>query len=458
MKVFKTSLEKVANSENIRIDFGMRYVDDILEFDPFKLGDCEYTLADYLEVIKSDQVPKGDVAQEEMLIELSNINKRYNVVSNCETVNSIDSDKVVLKEGDIVISKMTPKLGTLFLNLEHKRYVGSTELIEYKIKSINPLVLFYLLTTPQVLSVLGYLESGKNQRRVNPSDLLRIKMPKVTVEITAEIIKKNEELKDLMSKQKSITDVIDSVFRTELDIKNNTKKKCFSTSLESIAVDESCRFSYRNQNYYNCFEYKKLDINEWKPMAYLFDVQGGKRIPKGEAYSQSITKYYYLRPQEMLDFKINKEEMPNISESIYNGIKQYNVDSGSFCISIVGTLGKICYIDLNSLGIEEGNLIMSENLAKLVPKRKINSLFYNYYFRSYVFQKQIEREYTITTTKKLGLYRISKLAIPVFNNNKIERIINDIEKEEKIQSTLQKEIENKRDEIDLYLATELIKN
>ena len=143
---------------------------------------------------------------------------------------------------------MQPQMGNIFLNLEHKRYIGSTELLEYTIsKDNNPIFLYYLITSVKFLTDLGKLESGKTHRRVNPTDLLKVKIPIIKKEIQDEIVKKIEPLQFNISKLKnnlfSPQGIIDKVFATHFgfDIENADKKKkelVHYSSLEDLANEE----------------------------------------------------------------------------------------------------------------------------------------------------------------------------------------------------------------------------
>jgi type I restriction enzyme S subunit len=132
-------------------------------------------------------------------------------------------------------------------------------------------------------------------------------------------------------------------------------------------------------------------------------LSGGKRVPKGEKFSDEETDYFYLRPNEVDIQGIDKVNIPFLSAEIYNQLKRYKIVSGELCVSIVGTIGKTALIDTDDLEIGKTNLILSENFIKLTPKQKIIGLFYFYYFYSFIFKIQVNREYTIKPTQKLGI-------------------------------------------------------
>ena len=253
MKTFTTTFNKLRTNDSLRLDFGIRYVDDILDYNPLGIKNNFIILSDVLSEIKSKKVKKGELEDPEFLIDLENINKRFNSLINVERVTAIDSDKTILQNGDLVIAKMTPKLGTMFLNTDHTKYLGSTELVEYKISGYDSLALYYILTSQNYLDVLGYMESGKNQRRVKPSDLLKLKIPLETKPFIEYAKQANDSIFDMFSKKKNMQQIIDASFLKELSISQKHSNKQLLTKLSVVGEDSFCRFSFHNQNYFNTF-------------------------------------------------------------------------------------------------------------------------------------------------------------------------------------------------------------
>lgn len=456
MKTFISTFNKITKNNELRLDFGMHYVSEVLKFNPFSLTDNNsICLSRIISPIQSKKIKKGDLEEEEDLIELECIEKRFNKIKP-NKVFSINSDKVVLEKGDLVIAKMTPKLGTMFLNLNHNKYLGSSELIEYIINknAVNPYFLFYILTSSKILNVLGYLESGKNQRRVKPSDILKIRIPKSFLKIETDLNVKIAEFDDLLEKRKDVQKIIDNSFSivTKIPVWEEGQKT-FRTSLKIIGSDNLLRFSYHNQSYFKHFSFKQIETKEWEPIEKKFIVSGGKRVPKGDTFSSVETEYFYLRPNEVSLLGIDKANIPYLRKETYDILCRYRIITGDFCVSNVGTLGKIAFVDTDSLNIPPDNLVLSENFVKLRPTKKINNEFYYYYFNSYIFKAQIQKEYTVTTVMKLGLDKIKKFKIPNFATEKEEQVISLIKKELTYQRELFKKIEIKRDDIDALFYT-----
>ncbi len=451
MKTFISTFNKISKNQELRVDFGMHYVSEVLKFNPFSLTvNNSICLSEVISPIQSVKIKKGDLEEEESLIELDGIEKRFNKITPSK-VASINSDKVILEKGDLVIAKMTPRLGTMFLNLNHNKYLGSSELVEYIFNnpSINPYFIFFILTSNKFLDVLGYLESGKNQRRVKPSDILKIRIPNSFLKVENDLKLNIDEFDILLKQRKDIQKIIDNSFSVVTKIPVWEKdKKLFITSLKTIGGDNLLRFSYHNQSYFKHFDFKQIETKEWESIEKKFIVSGGKRVPKGDTFSNVETDYLYLRPNEVSLLGIDRANIPYLRKDTFDILYRYRIVTGDFCVSNVGTLGKIGFVDTDKLNILPNNLILSENFVKLKPIKVINNEFYYYFFNSYIFKAQIQKEYTITTVMKLGLDKIKKFKIPNFDKDKENKIISLIKQELIYQRELFKKIESKRNDID----------
>jgi restriction endonuclease S subunit len=201
---FTTDFKNIGKQESLRPNFGYRYFFDIQGAKIFSAKNY-VRLKDVLKSIISKKITKGELEEPEILVDIGNIERRFNNLINLQEVNEIDSDKNILQEGDIVIPKLQPQMGNIFLNLEHRRYIASTELLEYKITSENnPHFIYYLFTTKEFLFNLSKLESGKTHRRVNPKDLLKIKIPEVPKFIQDRLVAEIEPIEKQIKELKNV--------------------------------------------------------------------------------------------------------------------------------------------------------------------------------------------------------------------------------------------------------------
>ena len=382
LKQFTTDFQHIGQQEFLRPNVGYRYFFDVQKAEVYPTKQS-IKLKYVLKELPAKKVSKGELEETERLIDIGNIERRFNNLINVEEVDEIGSDKSILQSGDIVIPKMQPQMGNIFLNLKHKRFIGSTELLEYSISTNhNPLFLYYLITSGKFLSDLAKLESGKTHRRVNPVDLLKIKIPAIPKfrqdQIVAEIEPIEKKIKKLKNQIIPPQEIINKVFAREFGFdlekfEELKKKKIFEINFSQIAKNNLTRTSFHFHHIkLNFIEDKLKDKDYWTPINTFFGLSGGKRIPKGKTFSNEKTDYCYLRPTEINIWGIDKLNVSYISKEIYNRLKRYKIKTGEFCISIVGTLGKTALVDTEELEIGEDNLILSENFIKLTPKTKIN--------------------------------------------------------------------------------------
>ena len=212
---FTTKFSDFAFLPSVRSDVNSHLFFDIENAEVWPNSTVE--LSEILTLIKSEKIEKGELEEEELLIDMANIERRYNELINVREVSEIGSDKNIIGQGDIIIPKIQPRMGNIFLNPDKKRYICSSELIEYRCKKemYLPKFLFYIITHPQFAKCLYYSESGKTHRRVNPTELLKYKIPFVKYQDQLDAITRIEpiedEIRSLRATIKKDEDIINSV-------------------------------------------------------------------------------------------------------------------------------------------------------------------------------------------------------------------------------------------------------
>ncbi len=213
MRSLTVDFSNISVQKEFRLDVNYRYFFDIKNASTWDMHN-NISLSQVLEKTKSGKIKKGNLENEEFLVDLANIDRRFNNLSNVILVSEIGSDKTIINFGDIIIPKMQPRMGNLFTNEEHNRYLGSSELIEYKVNDSIFITkyLYYILTHPEFQNSLYYTESGKTHRRVSPDDLLMYKIPVIPISKQRESLIKiqniNKQISELRCEWKSITDLI----------------------------------------------------------------------------------------------------------------------------------------------------------------------------------------------------------------------------------------------------------
>ena len=83
------------------------------------------------------------------------------------------------------------------------------------------------------------------------------------------------------------------------------------------------------------------DSWEWVRLGTIFDVKGGKRVPRGKRLNTSHQGKPYLRVADMVNGSIKKDDLHYADDSIVEQISKYTISSKDLYFSIAGTIGKV---------------------------------------------------------------------------------------------------------------------
>lgn len=393
MKTFITNFSNVGNQPSLRLGVFYREFFDIHDG---KVWDTSVAqLSDFIINISSDRLKKGELDESEYLIDLANIERRFNSLIDIETVNEIGSDKNILEEGDIIIPKIQPRMGNIFTNLEHNRYLASSELVEYKCIStrIHPKILFYLLTHPVFQSALFATEGGKTHRRVSPSDLLLYKIPIIGADrqksALSQIIDLETQIDNLKSQIIPFNEIIDSIFEKHIGIKKSQILDdykaiyyCNLNLLLSSDIRSSVRFNNPKYSY----------LNSSVLAAHTFtDVLDSSKTTLGRQMSPDFiledSDVFYVNTNSIKLSGFDDSVLTPISHNFYNKNRKLRVEKGDILLiaSGEGSIGRSCIYD------SEFDCVTSQFVMKLHPKSNTDIQFLNYYMHSFYFQFCVEK-------------------------------------------------------------------
>jgi type I restriction enzyme S subunit len=141
----------------------------------------------------------------------------------------------------------------------------------------------------------------------------------------------------------------------------------------------------------------------------IAQVKGGKRLPKGERFADTLTSFPYIRVTDFANFSVNTSDLRYLKPETQATIQRYTISKNDVYISIAGSIGITGMIPPR---LDGANL--TENAAKLVLKENvIDSRFLMYYLASEVAQREIRGQTVKNAQPKLALARIGSLQIPV---------------------------------------------
>ena len=169
-------------------------------------------------------------------------------------------------------------------------------------------------------------------------------------------------------------------------------------------------------------------------------VKGGKRLPKGETFSESKTPYPYIRVTDFNAGTIEVNNLRYVTNDIREKIKRYTISSTDLYISIAGTLGLIGEIPCSLNGA-----LLTENAAKIIFNDidKSDKVFFKYYLSSGDAQDHLHQSKgTGGGVPKLALFRIEDtpvLSPPLPEQQKIAAILSSVDEViEKTQAQINK--------------------
>jgi type I restriction enzyme S subunit len=155
-------------------------------------------------------------------------------------------------------------------------------------------------------------------------------------------------------------------------------------------------------------------------------VAGGKRLSRGEQFSNSKTEYPYIRVSDFKDYSIDTSELKYISQQQQSKIAKYTISANDVYISIAGTIGLI-----GCVPVELDGANLTENAAKICPMDdRVDKKYLMYVCAGKFVQEQISNAVVGLGTPKLSLERIKQLQIPLPPLDKQKEIVAEIERHE----------------------------
>lgn len=162
---------------------------------------------------------KGILDDEYILLDLEYLEpKSGRIKSEDNIVTEIGSDKILFGDANVVISKMRPYLAYVFINDKEKKFIGTTELLPFKLldKAVDLQYLKYILLSYDYIQKSELLMYGKEHPRIHHKDLLAIKVPvpkpvlqeKIVAEIQQRENKSNQYKQEIKTLRAQIDDII----------------------------------------------------------------------------------------------------------------------------------------------------------------------------------------------------------------------------------------------------------
>jgi type I restriction enzyme S subunit len=194
----------------------------------------------------------------------------------------------------------------------------------------------------------------------------------------------------------------------------------------------------------------KQIVENWKPsievdpewnsvlIQDIAEVKGGKRLPKGENFSQVKTKYPYIRVTDFQNGTVDISDLRYVSEEQFDYLSRYIIAKTDVYISIAGTIGLV-----GKVPDELDGQLLTENAAKItkLDSSKVHQDYLVYILQSDYCTDQIKRSTQTVGVPKLGLEKITQINIPLPDLRVQNELVAQIESEKSQVESAKKLIE-----------------
>jgi type I restriction enzyme, S subunit len=331
-------------------------------------------------------------------------------------------------------------------------------------ENINQKFIYYLTKTSFFQKQVLINSMGKSQPNISPFDIIKIKMPKISVEKQNEIVEKvypiEQSIRSLQTQiQQSlsiINDTFSDFYQYERSVwkdfgkgmtagtqKSNERTfKYYKVPMQSLGKSSIQRFSSR---FHNPLTVQLEDILEKngtiKIKNILIEITKGIQPKYMEEGDIPVTKITNLK-NGYIDFS----EPEYVSQVFFdNLLEKVKLKYGDVIICCTGkiSLGKVDFYDL-----EQESVLTVDNYILRVDEERYNPLFLTYFLRSILGAFQIEREYT-GATNQIHLYanEILNFKIPNISLDIQTEIVAKIKQQLDAQKEIERAIEGKQAEI-----------
>lgn len=389
-------------------------------------------LRDILTTAKRAILKKGDLAKDYLLLEIQSSVPRDGQLYGLPLVAEIGSDKLDLSSSDLIISKLGSTRGYIFDNtLKGQRLAGSTELIPYNLIDDEWLAEFikFVLLLPEYLEASRYLQSGKTPShwRVNPGDLLNVRIPYVTkedqVNALAALAPLQSRINDLRATTRSTAEIVDEAFAGVLgySIEEYSEKqhtyfvRRYSDLGKEISLRSSAGFQHPR------FEYarEKLAYFQGDTLRSLCAEKIRRGVqPEYDASGDVLV----ISTATLRHGGIDLSEARSVSVQFLKENDKAKVRCCDIVVSSTGEgRGKV---DI----YEEGEVALADSHISVISlKPEVNARYVFFFMHSLLGRLQIRMlELAVKGTPEIYPYQLEKLCVPRLRQSEVEVVVADI--------------------------------
>lgn len=344
---------------------------------------------------------KGELDTELELIELDDVEKATGQILSSSRVTELQSAKLLFGTADVLTTRLRPNLGKTILNDQSRVLGGTTEWIPLKLnyERLHPLVAKWYLLSSRYVNNAGRLLSGKEHPRVDESDIFALRIPFPSKAVQQSLVKKISAIETEISKariglrdqQSVIDEVICSEFRYPLreHLEREREKEFiapFHAMTAAFTLRSSAKFHHPSFDLITQFfahtPYERVKRFLSVPIRLGATAKKGDFVEDGAAY--------YVHPgATKRQAVIAIEDCYQVPEEFYAATqRRFGLRREDVIINRSGeALGKVAFWDS-----DEPAVASDFTMRVRFDKARMNPRFSWYFFRSVIFQAQIQRE------------------------------------------------------------------
>jgi type I restriction enzyme S subunit len=358
--------------------------------------------------------PKG---KDSIYIGLANINSDTGEIEvNTVDEANIEGTSVIIEAGDILFSKLRPNLNKVAICPKYiGNALGSTEFVVMESKNIDKYFLYSVLKSNVALKQVIDITTGSTLPRIDSEDVLNILIPIPSPEIQKYIGDKVRRAEELREEAKRLKEEAEEIIESELqfndlqihlkDIKSNFGWQ--SAKDLNIRIDSDYyrpKFIVKENFLKSCKE-KFVTLGELIEVIFT-----GKKL----AHHEEGKEVFYIQSGDISTSFLDINTKVKVSDPKLRFLEQKDI----LFAKDGETIGKL------AVNYSNEKMVLNEHTfcIRLKTEYKVYSAYVYYLLCNELINDLIKREATGSAQKGLNQDFVSKIVIPIIDENKIYKL------------------------------------
>ena len=379
--------------------------------------------------------------------------------------------KYIIKKNDILVSLTGDgNIKCLLVNDDEKRLLNQRVAILRAKYDLNTKFYYWLLNSNYIKKQFSYFSNGKSQLNISPFDLKNMFVPVIEDNIQKDFIKRIEPLEKeinanirLIKSKRSIIDAyFCEYFNYDYEKFESLKKKRFITSFAQYGNNIDTRFSAKFHRPAGEFVYDELlnRPNQKIKKCLVLPMITGQGIETTD-YDEN-GDYAYVSMADISSWALNIYDIKYVSNEYAKRKLTKKIQGSKIPISTEIALNDILLMRSGEGGI--GKVAIVEDEIKGIfcdfiirmrfDENQINPMFAYYFFCTRYFQYLVEiNKKGLGNNTNIFPNQIQEFPIPYISLVEQQQIIKNIKDELDKQKIIDKEIQQKKSEIETILTS-----